>query len=273
MALNNYKVLGQISTGDVSNLVVNNHALTSNVVSLTTPVPHNLKAGDRVYITGNTNSVMNGSFLAASISSSAVFTYPRTNANISSAATTSTSLTTLTAPIGLAVTNKAKSTSIATLTVSSTTGISAGDYIDVYINDASFDGSAIRVYDVPNSTTLRYFAVGADVASSAVSSGALSAYAAQTVYTVPSGKEAIAASINISNVNNIGLPGRIALYLVLSGESGTPNKSLILPWTDLLDGELVNLTLGTSISSGDKIVVRGLIPGLSITVTGTELSL
>jgi hypothetical protein len=90
---------------------------------------------------------------------------------------------------------------------------------------------------------------------------------------VPSGKEAIAASINISNVNNIGLPGRIALYLVLSGESGTPNKSLILPWTDLLDGELFNLTLGTSISSGDKIVVRGLIPGLSITVTGTELSL
>lgn len=273
MALNNYKVLGQASVGNVITIPVNNHALTSNVATLTTPVAHNLKAGDRVYVIGNTNAILNGNVLVASVSSSANFTYPRTNANISSAATTSTSVTTFITPAGSAVTNKAKTDGIATLTVASTSGIAAGDYIDVYINDAAFDGTNIRVYDVPNSTTLRYVSVGANVSSAAVSSGALSVYTAQTLYTVPSAKEAIAASMTVSNLNGIGVAGRFALYLVLSGESGTPDKSRLIPWTDLVDGEVINFTLGTSLSAGDKLVMRGLTPGLSVTVTGTELSL
>lgn len=273
MALNSYKILGQINTGAVATIPVTNHALTSNVVTLTTPVAHTLKAGDRAYIVGNTNTVLNGNYLVASVSSSANFTYPRTNANIASAATTSTTLTTLSTPIGLAVTNKVKASGLATLTVSSTTGIVAGDYIDVYINDAAFDGTGIRVYDVPGATTLRYVSVGADVATAAVTSGALSAYAAQNIYTVPSGREAIAASITVNNLTGTGLAGRFALYLVLSGETGTPDKSRLLPWTDLIDGEMMNLTLGVSMSAGDRLVMRGLLPGISATATGTELSL
>lgn len=273
MALNTYKVLGQASVGNVITIPVNNHALTSNVATLTTPVAHNLKAGDRAYVIGNTNAILNGSVLVASVSSSANFTYPRTNANISSAATTSTSVTTFSVPAGAAVTNKAKTDGIATLTIGSTSGIAAGDNIDVYINDAAFDGTGIRVYDVPSGTTLRYVSIGANVTSAAVTSGALAVYGATPIYQVPSGKEAIAASMTVNNLNGIGVSGRFALYLVLSGESGTPAKSTLIPWTDLVDGEVINFTLGTSLSAGDKLVMRGLTPGLSVTVTGTEMSL
>jgi hypothetical protein len=272
MALNNYKILGQVSSGSVSNVPIINNALTTNVVTLTSNPGHGVKAGDRVYVVGNTNAAINGSYLVASVSSSTVFTYPRTNANITSAATTSTSMVNLSVPIGLAVTNKVKAGGIATLTVSNTAGISAGDSLDVYINDAAFDGSYITVLDVPNSTTVRYAAVGADVTSAAVTSGALSAYPTQTIYTVPSGKEAILATVLVNNLNRVGLAGRFALYAVLSGESGTPEKSRIIPWTDLQDGEVVSYTLGLSLSSGDKLVARSLTPGISITATGTELT-
>jgi len=273
MALTNYKILGQVNTGAVTTLPVTNNALTSNVATLTTPVPHGIKAGDRAYVIGNTNTILNGSFLVSAVSSSANFSYPRTNANITSASTITTSVVAFTTPVGGAITNKSKTGGMATITIGSTSGISAGDYIDVYINDAAFDGSYIRVYDVPTGTTLRYVAVGADVASAAVTSGAISVYSPQTMYTVPSGKEAIAASIMVSNLNGVGISGRFALYLVLSGESGTPDKSRIVPWTDLVDGEIISFTLGMSLSAGDKIVMRGLTPGLSATVTGTELSL
>jgi ethanolamine utilization microcompartment shell protein EutS len=272
MALNNYKVLGQVSSGSVSFVPVTNNALTTNVVTLTSGINHGLKAGDRAYIVGNTNTAINGSYLVASAPSNTTFTYPKTASNITSAATTSTSMVTLSAPIGLAVTNKAKANGIVTLTVSNTAGISAGDYIDVYINDAAFDGSYLTVLDVPNSTTLRYILVGADVTSAAVSSGALSAYAAQTIYTVPSAKEAILATVLVNSVNRIGLSARFSLYAVLSGESGTPQKSIIIPWTDLQDGEVISYTLGLSLSAGDKLVARALTPGISITATGTELT-
>ena len=272
MALNNYKVLGQVSSGSVSSFPITNHALTSNIATLTTPVNHGLKVGDRVYVLGNANTILNGSVLVASVPTSTTFTYPRTNANIASAVTSTSTITSLSVPIGLAVTNKVKTSGIVTLTVGSTVGILAKDRIDVYINDAAFDGSGILVYDVPNSTTLRYFQIGADVATAAVTSGSLSAYSPVTVYTVPATKEVIVSQIIVNNINFAGLSARFSISIVLSGESGIPSKSVIIPFTDIQDGEIISFTLGASFSSGDKLVLISNNPGISITAMGTEIS-
>jgi hypothetical protein len=272
MGLNTYKVLGQVNTGAVGSLPVSTVALTSNVATLTTSVAHGLKVGDRVYVLGNSNSILNGSVLVASVPTTTTFTYPRTNANIPSAATTTTSITKLSVPVGLAITNKVKTNGMATLTMSSTSAITAGDRIDVYINDANFDGSGFLVYDVPTGTTLRYMYIGTDVATAAVTSGALSSYAPTTIYTVPVAKEAIASQIIVNNVNYAGLSARFSLNLVLSGESGQPAKSVLIPFTDIQDGEIISFTLGASFSGGDKLVLVPNNPGISMTVMGTEIS-
>lgn len=272
MGLNTYKVLGQVNTGITGSLPVSNVALTSNVATLTTSVVHGLKVGDRVYVLGNSNSILNGSVLVASVPTTTTFTYPRTNANIASAETTTTSITKLSVPVGLAITNKVKTNGMATLTMSSTSAITAGDRIDVYIDDAAFDGSGILVYDVPNSTTIRYVAIGVDVATTAVTSGALSSYAPVTVYTVPTSMEAIASQVIVNNVNYAGLSARFSINLVLSGESGQPEKSMLIPFTDIQDGEIISFTLGASFSAGDKLVLCANAPGVSMTVMGTQIS-
>lgn len=273
MALNNYKILGQANTGSVLSLPVQTEGLTSSIASLTTNISHGAKIGDKVVVSGSTNSILNGNFLISSVSSSATFSYPRTSSNITPAATTSTTITVFSVPIGQAVTFKGKAGGIATLTVASTTGISAGDFIDVYLNDAAFDGTFIQVLEVPNSTQIRYARSGADVTTVAVSAGALSAHPATTLYTCPGNSEAIISNVSANVVNGIGVNGRFALYLVKSGDTGTPDRSRMIPFQDLYDGEIISITAGWTISAGDKLVMRALVPGLSVTACGTEMTI
>ncbi len=273
MALNNYKIIGQANTGSVLSLPVQTEGLTSSIASLTTNIAHGAKVGDRVVVSGSPNSILNGSFIVSSVSSSATFSYPRTSSNITPAATTSTTITVFSAPIGQAVTFKGKAGGIVTLTVGSTTGIVAGDYIDVYINDAAFDGTFIQVLDVPNTTQIRYARSGTDVTTVAVSAGAISSYPSTILYTCPASSEAIISNISANVVNGIGINGRFALYLVKSGDSGTPDRSRMIPFQDLYDGEIISITAGWTISAGDRLVMRALVPGLSVTACGTEMSI
>lgn len=80
-----YIVLGTPNTVNISNA-----ALTSNVATITTTSNHGFTVGNVVIINGATNSVFNGTHTVATTPSDTTFTYARTNADISSAASTGT---------------------------------------------------------------------------------------------------------------------------------------------------------------------------------------
>jgi len=64
---------------------VSNKALTNNVATLTTTATHGFKVGQSVVITG-VDAVFNGTYTIASTPSGTTFTYAKTNADVTSAA-------------------------------------------------------------------------------------------------------------------------------------------------------------------------------------------
>lgn len=68
---------------------VTNRALTSNVVTLTTAAAHGLVTGDSVVVAIG-NAVFDGTFTVASTPLTTTFTYAKTNANVTTGATTGT---------------------------------------------------------------------------------------------------------------------------------------------------------------------------------------
>ncbi|MEI6374705.1 MAG: hypothetical protein WCP26_13065 [Actinomycetes bacterium] len=97
---------------------VSNVALTSNVATITTSAAHGLVIGQPVTISGLTaGTALNGSYLVATVPTTTTFTVAKTNANITSAASSGT----VTIP-----TVSAASTSL-TLYGDATTGQQTGD--------------------------------------------------------------------------------------------------------------------------------------------------
>lgn len=79
---------GIIVKGGFTPIAISNVALTSNVATITTPVPHFLTTGQNITITGLTNTVLNGTYVVASTPTGFTFTFAKTNANITSVADT-----------------------------------------------------------------------------------------------------------------------------------------------------------------------------------------
>lgn len=68
---------------------VSNKALTANVATLTTAAAHGLVVGNVVDVTG-VDAVFNGRFIIASVPTTTTLTYPKTNADVTSAVSTGT---------------------------------------------------------------------------------------------------------------------------------------------------------------------------------------
>lgn len=271
MALNNYKVLGQSTSGTYEIIPIPTVSLTSNVATITTGLNHGLVAGDLFDISATNQAVLNIRAVTATVTASTAFTFPRTNANIGSTAQTTAYLYRYSNGFGNTVTNKAKASGVATLTTGTAHGASAGDWITVWINDTNFDGDAI-VYDVPTSTTLRYVRVGSDVSSAAVTTGAFAAQRAISVYTVPASTQAVCSTLVVSN--NLTHAGYFSAYIVPSGTSATspPDRTIIFHRIALNAGESYNATMGYTLNAGDKVVVRASHAGMYFNLFGTELS-
>lgn len=75
--------LTQAKENDITNAV-----LTSNVVTLTTRYAHGFSVGDVVDVADMANSVYNGTYTITVVPTTTTFRYARTNANITTAATT-----------------------------------------------------------------------------------------------------------------------------------------------------------------------------------------
>jgi hypothetical protein len=275
MALNAYKVLGQVTSGTYEKLPVVDRTLTSNIATVTVGLPsgsgHGMEVGDRFDVSGTDQSSINISGVVSASASSTTFTFPKTASNITSSAQTAAYVYRYSNGLGKAVSNKEKSSGVATLTTSSDHGFNEGDWVTVWINDTAFDGDFI-ITEVPSSTTFKYIALGSNVSSTADTDGAVSVQPALTVYTAGSGKSAVISTLTVSN--SLTHDGYFSAYIVKSGESSTSpaDKSIVLNRVTVDPGESYNATLGYTLAAGEKLVVRASHTGMYFNLFGTELS-
>lgn len=273
MALNEYKILGQVTSGTYQILPISSVALTSNIATITTGTAHGIVAGDLFDISATNQSILNIRGVAASAPTTTTFTFPRTTGNIGATAQTAAYLYKYSNASGAVVTNKVKAGGMATLTTSAAHGLAVGDWVTVWINDTNFDGDYV-VYDAPTTTTFRYVAVGNDVATTAVTSGtaAVASQKATTVYTVPANRSTICSTLNCAN--NLTHAGYFSVYIVKSGDSLTSpaDKTILHHRVAVISGETFSITMGHTLAAGDSIVVRASHAGMHFNLFGTELS-
>ncbi len=87
-------------TATITSRTVSNKALAANVATLTTTAAHGFVAGEQVRVTG-VDATFDGVYLIASTPSATTFTYGRTAADVASAASGGTALSTgITAAVG-----------------------------------------------------------------------------------------------------------------------------------------------------------------------------
>jgi hypothetical protein len=137
--------------------VVENRALTSNVVTLTTRAAHNYLVGDSVVVAG-IDATFNGTYTVASIPTSTTFTYAKTNANVASARLGDQTFS---------INNKALVSNVATLTTTATHPYLVGESVTVTNVDSTFNGT--YTITAVTSTTFSYEKTEANVTSTAVS--------------------------------------------------------------------------------------------------------
>lgn len=82
-------VIGSGYTGNGPVLSITNKSLASNVATITTATSHYLSAGETVTVAG-VGSPFDGTYSVSAIASATVFSYAKTNANVTSAAATGT---------------------------------------------------------------------------------------------------------------------------------------------------------------------------------------
>lgn len=156
----------EIEPATVTRYTLSSKKLDAVGATMTTTTAHNLIIGQAVTIE-NVDAVFNGRHEVTSIPSSTSFTYFIEDTHVPL-----TSITNVT----LSVTNKAYSAGIATLTTSSSHGLSPGDIIDVSgvdsttANETTFNGR-FSVLTTPTSATFTFSTYAFNSIASAAASG------------------------------------------------------------------------------------------------------
>lgn len=280
MAISNYKILGQVSSGTYERLPINSRGLTTNQAYVGTPVPHGLALGDRYEVWSTDQTIMNRRRVVAKLGknddtlTTTFITSPLSNANIADAAQTSAYLFKYANGQGRQVLNKQKTSGMATLITNGSHGAAAGDLITVDINDTQYDGD-YTIYDIVSSSAFRYIALGADQSSASVitgtAPGAVAIQRALTVFTVDASAQAIISTLSVSNSLNHSC--YFNAYIVPSALSKTspPDRTLIANRIALDPGETYSMTMGYTLDQGDALVVRASHAGVYFTAFGTLL--
>jgi hypothetical protein len=280
MAISNYKVLGQITSGLYERLPVKTRGLTTNQAFFETTTPHGLTVGDRVEVWSTDQSIMNRRRVVSKLGKNddtnpeVFFTVPLTNANIAEAAQTAAYVYSYENAQGKRILNKQKTSGIVTLITDGNHNAAAGDLITVDINDAQYDGDFV-IFDSLSSSAFRYIALGADQSSASVitgtAPGAVAIQKANTVYTVGQSEQSIISTLAVSNTLTHSC--YFYAYVVKSGDSKTspPDKSIIANRVSLDPGETYSMTMGYTLDQGDALVVRASHAGIYFTAFGTLL--
>jgi hypothetical protein len=273
MALNDYKVLGQVSSGTYVYLPVDSVSVTSNIATITTGVEHNMGAGDGFEIAGTNQAALNVRGAAAAIPTTTSFNFPVTTGNVAATTQTAGYVYVYLNGDGQVIINKEKTNGMVTLTTVIGHNMEAGDWVTVDIDDTNFDGTYM-IYDTPTTTTFRYVKLGADVTTAAisVSTAGASVQKATELYAVPATKQAVCSTLTVAN--NLAHSAYFSIYAVKSGDSkvSPPDKSIIANQVPVESGESYSMTMGHTLAAGDSIVVRASHAGMYFNLFGSELS-
>jgi hypothetical protein len=263
-----YKVLGQIAgTSDTYN-TISNKALTSNVATLTTGAVHGYAIGDVVTIAG-VDTTFDGTYAVASVPTTTTFTYALTTANVTTAAVSPVGIVTENPALsGVAISNKYKKNTVATLTATAH-GLVVGDTVYISIGDTTIQGRYL-VTGVPSAGTFTVTASGADIASVACG-GAFGklGIALTTLYAVPAATSTVVSTITISNRSTATRTYRIAIR---PGAASIDIKHYIAYDVNLLANDTIALTLGVTLAATDVVSVYASGSELAFTAFGSEIS-
>jgi len=143
------------------------------------------------------------------------------------------------------ITNKAKTASVATLTTSSTHGLTVGEYVGVFDVDDTFDGTYV-VASTPSSTTFTYSLVSASVASASVASTATYKNAQVKIYALTP-QDSYDGTLVVSPTTSpltLDTNYRDFIYDYISPREIVGVNSLVLPSVTL---DLVKVTCNVSV--------------------------
>lgn len=242
---------------------VNNRALTSNLVTLTTSANHGItQVGTLVTVLG-VDSTFDGSYTVHSIPAANTFTYVRTAGNVTSGAVSPVGLATFaggaTATVGFTVTNRVVQNNVATLTTSSAHGMAVGNLVQVTLGDSVYDTLAARIVAVPTTTTLSYVVSTATAASTATSQGSVGRL--PVLYTVPASTTTVLTNVTVTNETAAAQ----TFTVIAAGAS-------IALATPIAANSVAVFNLRQVLSTGDTVAAVTSSPMVSMVVNGMEIT-
>lgn len=264
-----YKVLGQIAGTDSTYNTISNKALTTNVATLTTPSAHGYAIGDVVTIAG-VDTTFDGTYVVASIPTTTTFTYALTASNVTSAAVSPAGIISkITAASGVAINNKVKKNTVATLTTSSSHGLSIGDTVYVAIGDTALQGRFV-VTGVPSATLFTVLSGGTDIASAACG-GAFGKINTPltTLYTVPAATSTVVSTLSIANRGAATATYRVAIR---PAGAAIANTHYIAYDSTIAANDGILLTIGMTLAATDVVSVLASSADLTFNLFGSEIS-
>ena len=157
---------------------------------------------------------------------------------------------------------------LVTLTTASAHNIIEGNTVTVSGIDAVFNGTQ-NVSTVPNNTSFTYPVSASNVVTSATVGASVSYVPETIIYTCPASPstQTLISTITVTNCSDID--GTFFLAAVKTGE--TLSKKHFIAWgPGILARDQISLTLGITITSGDKLVAFGS-PNIAISLFGGEI--
>ena len=128
------------------------------------------------------------------------------------------------------ITNKAKSSTVATLTTSAAHGLSVGEYVAIFGVDDTFDGT-YAVASTPSSTTFTYSLTGSTVSSVAVTTTATFKNAQVKLYALitPDAYDGLAAASPTTSPLTLDTHARDLVYAYISPREIVGINSVVMP--------------------------------------------
>jgi hypothetical protein len=165
----------------------------------------------------------------------------------------------------LGVISRSLSDNVATITTATEHDIKRGNVVNLSNIDSTFNGS-FNVLDVTASNSFTYTLNSPNVLLESVS-GSVSYVPPTEIYTAPSLAQTLISTISVTNVSESD--GNFFLAVVKNGES-LQDKHYIAWGPGILARDNISITIGLTMSDGDKIIAFGS-PKISISLFGGEI--
>lgn len=169
----------------------------------------------------------------------------------------------------IAISNKALTSNVATITTSAAHNLVVGQTVSVVMDaaDDGFDGVHV-VVSTPTTTTFTFDSVHSDI-TSAAATGDVTGFEWETLYTCPSATAAVLSSITVTNKNDFG-----AYYQVAISDTTSVSGEDYIVYNDIMAGyETVSLTIGITLDAVQKnLLVNASSANITFNAFGMEVT-